>query len=200
MEEIYRAVSCFGKARRKSPILSRSSHLIDGCGQAWIEIQEPDMARFSLPPSGNAYDVYPKTPTVEVLKAETASVGEDPEPWRAIWHNLMRSRGLEPRIGSLLAGYFVDAGLEEIRVERYVLPFGIWEGMTDAQRCMAPVHEAFVREDAPVLIRKLGSANSMSSEEVDKVVEDLKAFVERFEGNREFGWVYIVYGRKAQPA
>lgn len=137
---------------------------------------------------------------MEVLKAETTSVREDPESWRIIWHNLMRSRGLEPRIGSLLAKYFEDAGLEEIRVERYLLPFGIWEGMTEAQRCMAPVHEAFVRDDAPVLIRKLGSANSMSSEEVGKVLEDLKAFVERFEGNREFGWVYVVYGRKAQAA
>lgn len=161
-------------------------------------MQEPDMSPFSIPPSGNAYDVYSKTPTLEELKDKTMSVGDDSESWRATWHNLMRSRGLEPRIGSLLAKCFEDAGLKEILIKRYVLPFGTWEGMTDAQRRMAPVHEVFVRDDAPILIRKLGAMGSMSSEEVDKVLENLDAFVNRFEGNREFGWVYVVCGRKTQ--
>ncbi|KAF9699117.1 hypothetical protein EKO04_002857 [Ascochyta lentis] len=166
---------------------------------AWIEMQEPDMARFLLPPSGNAYDVYSKTPTLEDLKGNTVSVGEDPESWRAVWQNLMRFRGLEPRVGALLANYFEDAGLKDVRIKRYVLPFGTWDGMTDAQRRMAPIHKAFVRDDAPGLIRKLGNAMaSMSWEKVDKVVEDSKGFVDRFEGNREFGWVYVVCGRKVR--
>jgi hypothetical protein len=29
------------------------------------------------------------------------------------------------------------------------------------------------------------------------LIEKSRAFVERFEGNREFGWVYVVCGRKA---
>lgn len=111
---------------------------------------------------------------------------------------MMRSRGLELRIGTLLGRYLENASLENIQVERYVLPFGTWEGMTEAQRCMAPIHEAFVRDDAPGLIRKLGGAGSMSDEEVNTVVEDLRAFVERFDGNREHGWIYVVHGRKPQ--
>ena len=38
----------------------------------------------------------------------------------------------------------------------------------------------------------------MSDEEVNTVVEDLRAFVERFDGNREHGWIYVVHGRKPQ--
>lgn len=160
-------------------------------------MQEPDMAPLSLPPSGNAYESHPKTPTVEDLKAEAKTyVPADPESWRVIWHNMMRSRGLEPQIGTLLGIYLENAGLEEVRIERYVLPFGTWKGMTDAQRRMAPIHENFVRNDALGLIRKLGSAGSMSSEEVGKVVEGLEAFVEKFNGNREHGWIYVAYGRK----
>lgn len=159
------------------------------------------MAPFPLSPSGNAYDAYPKTPTVGDLKAQTeGSVSEDSESWRVVWHNMMRARGLEPRIGTLLGSYLENAGLEDVQVERYVLPFGTWEGMTEAQRRMAPIHEAFVRDDAPDLIRKLGNVGSMSSEEVGKVIEDLKAFVGRFHGNREHGWIYVVYGKKAQTA
>jgi hypothetical protein len=187
-----------GKTRGKSQP-SQAIPSTDEYDQAWIEMQEPDMTPFSLSPSGDAYDVYPKTPTVGDLKAEArTSAHEDPESWRIIWHNMMRSRGLEPRIGTLLGSYLEDAGLEDVQVQRYVLPFGTWEGMMEAQRRMAPIHEAFVRDDAPGLIRKLGSAGSMSSEEVDKVIKDLRAFVERFDGNREHGWIYVVYGKKPQ--
>ncbi|KAF3051307.1 hypothetical protein E8E11_003996 [Didymella keratinophila] len=97
-------------------------------------MQEPDRASFLLPPSGDAYDVYPKTSSVGDLKAEaSSSAHEDPESWRIIWRNMMRSRGLEPRIGTLLGSYLEDAGLEDVQVQRYVLPFGTWEGMTEAQ-------------------------------------------------------------------
>ncbi|KAL1650970.1 hypothetical protein SLS61_005739 [Didymella pomorum] len=86
---------------------------------AWIEMQEPDMAPFSLPPSGDTYDVYPKTPSVGDLKAEArSSTHEDSESWRVVWHNMMRSRGLEPRIGTLLGRYLEDAGLEDVQIER----------------------------------------------------------------------------------
>lgn len=85
-----------GKTRGK-PQPSQAIPSTDEHDQAWIEMQEPDMAPFSLPPSGDAYDVYPKTPTVGDLKAEArTSAHEDPESWRIIWHNMMRSRGLEP--------------------------------------------------------------------------------------------------------
>lgn len=142
------------------------------------------MTRFSLPASGDSYDIYPKTLAADALEAETMSVNEDPESWRVVWHNLMRSRGLEPSIGALLAKYLEDVGLQDVKVKRFVLPFGTWEGMADAQRRMAPIHEAFVRDDAPVLIRRLGITGSMSSEEVDRVIEDLNMFVEGF---REIG-------------
>ena len=161
-------------------------------------MQEPDFtASLEPPPSGDAYEVYSHTPSLDELEAETASVGEIPESWRAAYNDLLRSRGLEPRIGARLGRYFKNAGLEGVHVKRYVLPFGTWEGMTDVQRRFAPIHKAFVRDDAPGSIRKLGSGADWSSEEVDDAVERTRAFVEGFEGNREFGWYYVVYGRKA---
>ncbi|UPX16974.1 uncharacterized protein EKO05_0007353 [Ascochyta rabiei] len=162
--------------------------------EAWIEIQEPDVARFLLPPSGNAYDAFSKTPALEELKRETSPIAES---WRDIWHNLMWHCGLKPRVGALLANYPDDTDLEEIRTERYVLPSGTWEGMADAQRRMASIHEAFARDNAPVLIRRLGSSTGyMSSEEIDRVAESSRTFVGKFEGNRELRWVYVVCGRK----
>lgn len=163
-------------------------------------MQEPDITVHLSPPvSGNAYDLYPHTLTLSELEAENLPRDDsDPEPWRATLHNLFRARGFEPSVGSKLAQYFADAGLQDIRIKRYVYPYGTWEGMPDAQRHYAPINKKFVENEVPVVMRKLSIAmGTISSEEVDRLVEKSRAFVERFEGNGEFGWVYVVCGRKA---
>lgn len=162
-------------------------------------MHEPDVTLHLTPPaSGNVYDKYPRTPSLEELKAE-APAGEDPESWRVTLMSLFRARGLDPSIGSHLPKRFEDADLQDIRVERYVLPYGTWEGMTDAQRDSAPNFGSFLSDEAPVLFRKLASATgSLSEEEVEKNVAALREFMTGFEGNREFAWIYVVCGRKPQ--
>jgi hypothetical protein len=163
-------------------------------------MHEPDLTLHLTPPaSGNAYDSYPRKPSLEELRAETLPVGKDPESWRTALQSLFRSCGLDSGVGSQLPKLFEDAGLEDIRIERYVFPYGTWEGMTDAQRRYAPVMKAFVKNDLPHVIRKLVSVTgSMSDEEAERIIEDSKAFATRCNGNREFGWFYVVCGRKQQ--
>jgi hypothetical protein len=168
--------------------------------KGWVEMQEPDISvRLSPPVSGNAYDLYLHTLSLSELEAEKLPRDEcDPEPWRATLHNLFRARGFELSIGSKLARYFADAGLQDVRIKRYVYPYGTWKGMTDAQRHYAPINKNFVENEMPALMRKLSIVmGTISSEETDRLIEKSREFVERFEGNREFGWVYVVCGRKA---
>lgn len=132
-----------------------------------------------------------------MLKAEIPSVDRDPESWRAALGGLFRARGLEPDIGSQLPKRFEDAGLEDIRIERYIFPYGSWEGMTDVQRRFTSVNERFLRHDAPALLGKLAMVTgAMSDEDVATNVEAVREFLTRYSGNREFSWIYVVCGRK----
>ena len=163
-------------------------------------MHEPDVTLHLTPPaSGNVYDKYSQTPNLEEHKAETPSTVEDPESWRVALQGLFRARGLDPSVGSHLPKRFEDAGLENIRIARYILPYGSWEGMADAQRRFAPVNGRFLRDDAPAVMGKLAKVTgAMSEEDVAKNAEALRDFMKRYDGNREFAWTYVVCGRKPQ--
>jgi hypothetical protein len=162
-------------------------------------MHEPDVTLHLTPPaSGNVHDKYSRTPSLEEVKAETPS-DEDPESWRVAPQGLSGARSLDPSIGSHLPKRFEDAGLDDIRIARYILPYGSWTGMTDVQRQFAPVNGRFLRDNAPAVMRKLAKVTgAMSEEDVAKNVDALRGFMERYDGNREFAWTYVVCGRKPQ--
>ena len=94
---------------------------------------------------------------------------------------------------------FADAGLTDIRIKRYMFPFGRWDELTSEERGMADYMGTAWKEVLPVLLKKAGdSAGPEYAEDAEKGIRDVKKYYETYEGGRNFMWMYVVCGRKPE--
>ena len=122
-----------------------------------------------------------------------------PWPWETILGKLLALQDVDLYCGSKIPSLFVDAGLTDIHVKRYMMPYSRWEGLTREEKAMADYLETFVRDMIPVAIRKAGeSAGPEYAREIEKAVRDAKRYHEAFDGGRNFVWMYVVCGRKPE--
>lgn len=124
-----------------------------------------------------------------------------PVPWK--WEitlgKLLAVNGGDFYCGRNIAALFEEAGLVDIKVMRYMMPYSQWEGLTVEERAWAGYLEGFVKNALPVSIRRAG--DELGGEwkgEAEEAVEDLKVYADRFDGARSFLWMYVVWGRKAE--
>lgn len=122
-----------------------------------------------------------------------------PSPW--LWDTvlgkLLALKNVDVRCGSKIPSLFAEAGLVEIKITRYMMPYSRWEGLTLEERANADYLETFVRNVVPVALRKTGeNAGPAYAEEVEAAIANARKYSEAYEGGREFLWMYVVCGRK----
>lgn len=101
--------------------------------------------------------------------------------------------------GSKIPSLFAEAGLTDIRIERYMIPYSRWKDLTEVERAFADYLETFARDVVPVAIRKAGeNAGPEYAQEVEEAIRDVRRYHEAFEGGRNFLWMYVVCGRKPE--
>ncbi|KAH3990333.1 hypothetical protein HBH70_167450 [Parastagonospora nodorum] len=119
------------------------------------------------------------------------------EEWITINYRLCRTKGLESLCGEKLPRWFVEAGLEDVQIKRYMLPMGQWEGMTEAERKFGEHYPIGIGASMLVSMRKLGQGqNEVSQEDIEKGVEGANKVKQEWQKYRGFFWVYAVCGRK----
>jgi hypothetical protein len=143
--------------------------------------------------------------SISISEVATASHATDvfqhPSPW--LWETtfgkLLALKGVDLYCGSKIASLFVEAGLIDTRIKRYMVPYSRWEDLTEAERAFADYLETFARDVIPVAIRKAGeNAGLEYAQEVEVAIRDVRRYHEAFEGGRNFLWMYVVSARKPE--
>jgi hypothetical protein len=123
----------------------------------------------------------------------------EPRVWLETLNQLSAAKGLDGECGLHLPGEFVEAGLEDVRIKRYIYPYSMSEGYTDVEKNFARHHREGMGGHLSDLIKKMGQGqNVVSQEDVEKAVEDAKKANEKenWGTGGEFIWMYVVCGRK----
>lgn len=119
--------------------------------------------------------------------------------WDTTFEKLLALSDVDIRCGSKIASLFVEAGLTDIKIRRYMVPYSRWEGLTTEEKEIADYLETFVRDLVPVATRKAGeNAGSEYSLEVEAAIDDARKYYEGYQGGRNFLWMYVVCGRKPE--
>ena len=122
-----------------------------------------------------------------------------PWTWPTTIGKLLSVSGADMHCGRNIAALFEKVGLVDIKVRRYMLPYGRWDDLTAEEKRMADYVETFVRNVLPLCVRRAGEGLGDEWEaEVEDAVEDLKRHSEAYEGGRYFMWMYAVCGRKVE--
>jgi hypothetical protein len=161
-----------------------------------------DMSRYRAPepitPSQRA-SFRPHSLTLAEVesKSHPADAWRTPCSWLTTFGKLSAAKGLDVHCGKRLPLLFVEAGLEDVQIKRYMYPFTVWEGMTDVEKTFATYHKKGMGKHFPHLIRKLGQGqNTVAQEDVEKAYEGARKENEGSESSRGFVWIYVVCGRK----
>jgi hypothetical protein len=119
--------------------------------------------------------------------------------WDTTFGRLLALKGVDLYCGPNIPTLFAEAGLTDIKIRRYMIPYSRWEVLTKEERAMGDYLEGFLRDLIPVAIRKAGeNAGPEYKEEAEEAVRDAKRYHEAYEGGRNFLWMYVVCGRKAE--
>ena len=126
----------------------------------------------------------------------SAEIGQD---WR--WQQAMRrgarQLGLDLDVGLNARKYMEDAGLVDIHVEKYLVPYGTWMVKDRPETAKIGEHQAtgmgpvFSNSILPGVTRKLGLGN----EELEGLKEECRRTLRAEEG--KYWWFYATWGRKA---
>jgi len=119
------------------------------------------------------------------------------EEWCNMHHRLCRAKGMEPTCGRQLPHWFAEAGLEDVRIRRYMLPMGVWDGMTETERKWGEHYPTNIGAVVPEAMRKMGqSQTEISQADVKAAVDGAYKVKQDWQGYRGFIFVYAVCGRK----
>lgn len=119
------------------------------------------------------------------------------EPWVITFQQLCATKGMDATCGRELPRIFSEAGLEDVRIKRYMYPMGLWEGMTEVEKKFAVHHRDGMGVHMGEAIRKVGEGQDVvSKEDVEKAVQGANKEHERWDRNRGFVFIYAVCGRK----
>jgi hypothetical protein len=117
--------------------------------------------------------------------------------WVTTINRLSAAKGLDGECGLHLPSLFVDAGLEDVRIKRYIYPYSMSDGYTEVEKKFAQHHREGMGVHLPDLIRKLGQGQDVvSHEDVENACEGARKENENWETGRKFIWMYVVCGRK----
>lgn len=118
--------------------------------------------------------------------------------WQITLDKLLNAKGLDPTCGSRLPGLFVDAGLQDVQVRRYLYPLSVWEGSTEAEKRCAEHHKGTMGNELPMMLKKLGTGSHLVGDvELQSAIQGAEAERDEWERSRGFIWLYVVSGRKA---
>ncbi|KAF3043991.1 hypothetical protein E8E12_004916 [Didymella heteroderae] len=117
---------------------------------------------------------------------------QNPSPW--LWETtfgkLLALKDVDLYCGTKIPSLFAEAGLIDIRIKRYMIPYSRWGELTDAERAFADYLQTFARDVMPVAIRKAGENVGLAhAQEVEEAVKDVRRYYESFEGGRNFLWL-----------
>lgn len=119
--------------------------------------------------------------------------------WETTLSKLLALKDVDLYCGPNIPFLFAKAGLVDITVRRYMVPYSTWEGLTREEQEMAEYLECFIRDYVPISLRKAGeNAGPEYKEVVEEAIRDAKKYHEAYSGGRNFLWMYVVCGRKPE--
>ncbi|OAG00965.1 uncharacterized protein CC84DRAFT_1101134 [Paraphaeosphaeria sporulosa] len=144
------------------------------------------------------YEMASTFPNAQVFGADLSAVPQVRQKLSNI-NYLLALKDVDLYCGANIPSLFAEAGLTDIRITRYMVPFSRWDGLTREEREMADYLETFVRDLIPVAIQKAGeSAGPEYAGEVEDAIRDARKYHEAFDEGRNSLWMYVVCGRKPE--
>ncbi|KAH8727957.1 S-adenosyl-L-methionine-dependent methyltransferase [Phaeosphaeriaceae sp. PMI808] len=165
----------------------------------WIEMHEFDNSMCRVPNPINTTvraSLHPHSLGISngQLDPHPADQLSAPFGWMKTWDKLGASQGIDITCGRQLPRLFVEAGLTEVSVTRYLYPISSFEGLTDVEKRFAVFHHETMGAYFPDVIRKVGQGQD--EQEVEKAAEEARKENEGWRKNRGFVWFYVICGRK----
>jgi len=120
------------------------------------------------------------------------------KPWVTTLHKILAAKDMDARCGRQLPRLFAEAGLQDVRIKRYVHAHTHADAYRDVEKRYAVHHRDSIGAHMPDLIRKLGMGQDVvSKEEIEAAAEGARKNNEDWETGSGFCWFYVVCGRKA---
>jgi hypothetical protein len=120
-----------------------------------------------------------------------------PCEWTDTFAKLCVAKGMDLNCGQKIPYMFVEAGLENIQIKRYIYPIGGWDGWTDAEQKLAVHHRDQIGSHMPQAIKKAGQGQDVvSKENVERACEGARKENEMWDNNTAFIFMYAVCGMK----
>ena len=170
----------------------------------WVEMHDLSNAVHHVPEEVSSLEhLRPHDITIEQIANRShptdAYQQRSPWLWDTVLGKLLALKDVDLYCGSKIPSLFADAGLEDVCIRRYMVPYSRWDELTREEKEMADYLETFVRDLIPVAIRKAGdNAGPEYAGEIEEAVRDVKRYHEAYEGGRNFLWMYVVCGRKPE--
>jgi hypothetical protein len=162
-----------------------------------------DFSAYRVPENATAEQreaIRPHALTLEEFQNEShpAEKWRAPGGWHETFAELCTNKGMDSQCGGKLLTWFMENGLEDVRVKRYVYSTSVWEGMTDLENKFAQFHKDYSANDLMAAVRKLGQGqDAISQEKVEEAAAGVKKEVDDgWTSTRGFHFVYAVCGRK----
>jgi hypothetical protein len=167
-----------------------------------------DMRLYRIPRPMTSADramLNPHTLTLAELQdnSHPTEAWREQSAWMTTLNRLCAAKGLDGKCGSHLLGVFVGAGLEDVRIKRYIYAYSMSDGYTDVEKKFAQHHREGMGRHLPDLIKKMGQGQDVvSQEDVEKAIEDAEKENEKenWETGGRFVYMYVVCGRKSMSS
>ncbi len=172
--------------------------------QGWVEMHDFDHSLRHVPAHVSSLEhLRPHSITISEIanSSHPADIYHHHAPWLwdATFDKLLSLKDVDIRCGSHIPSLFAEAGLTDIMIRRYMVPYSRWEGLTREEKEFADYLETFIRDLVPVAIRKAGeNAGSQYALEAEEAVADARRYHQAYEGGRDFLWMYVICGRKPE--
>lgn len=119
--------------------------------------------------------------------------------WETTTAKLLALKDVDIYCGRNIPFLFEKAGLVDITIRRYMVPYSTWDGLTREEQEIGEYLECFIRDYVPITLRKAGeNAGPGYEDEVVAAILDAKKYHETYVGGRNFLWMYVVCGRKPE--
>ena len=133
--------------------------------------------------------------TPRVPSDEDPAIGAD-WPWQRALLRGEEQLGLDTDIGPNVQRYMKDAGLVDIEVKKYVMPFGTWmvDEKPETRRLGAELGESCREVMGEYVLPGVTRGLGIGEEDMRRLKEECKHCFESEEG--KYWWFYVTVGRK----
>ncbi|KAL6703576.1 hypothetical protein ACN47E_009521 [Coniothyrium glycines] len=170
----------------------------------WIEMHDLSNQPHHVPSPVSSFEhLRPHDITMEQIRTTShptdAYQHASPWLWDTTFHKLLAVKHVDLYCGPNIPFLFANAGLVDMTIRRYMMPYSRWDGLTREETAISDYLETFVRDLVPMSIRKAGeNAGPEYAAEAERAVEDAKRYHAAYDGGRNFLWMYVVCGRKPE--